>query len=289
MENFFLEPADRVKNLPTYLFAAIDKMKSEAVKKGRDVIDLGIGDPDLPTPAEIVESLYISAKEPVNHRYPSYIGMISLRSSIAAWYKKRFGVVLDPETEVLPLIGSKEGIAHIPLAFINPGDVVLFGDPGYPVYPASTILAGGTPHPLPLLKENNFLPILENISADILKKAKLLFVNYPNGITALNSDPKIIENQNKIYKQRRDLMIEGLHRAGFKVEKPKATFYIWMRIPDRYTSLEFTTIMLEKADVVCTPGIGFGKYGEGYVRFSLTVNTEILKKVIERLSSLKIG
>ncbi|MBI5207856.1 MAG: LL-diaminopimelate aminotransferase [Candidatus Firestonebacteria bacterium] len=386
------KPADRIQKLPTYLFAAIDKMKSDAVKAGRSVIDLGIGDPDLPTPNEVIESLYTAAKNPINHRYPSYSGMGILRVAIADWYKRRFGVVLDPDSEVLPLIGSKEGIAHIPLAFINQGDVVLFSDPGYPVYNASTILAGGIPCSMPLLKENNFLPIFENIDKNLLHKAKLMFVNYPNnptsqvapesfyknlinfaekhrilvchdaayseiaydgyrplsflqikgakevgiefhslsktynmtgwrigfvvgnreaiallgkvktnidsgifqavqhaGITALNLDPQIIEKNNKIYQERRDILALGLNKLGWEVEKPKATFYMWMSIPNGYSSLDFSRMLLEKADIVCTPGIGFGTYGEGYIRFALTVDKEIMKKVIERLNNLNLS
>ena len=153
-----IEKADRIKNLPPYLFAKIDVMKSEMLKKGTSLIDLGIGDPDLPTPGHIIAALQQAALDPKNHRYPSYSGMMEFREAAAHWYRQRFGVQLDPATEVIALIGSKEGIAHIPLAFINPRDIVLVPDPGYPVYNTATLFAGGQPHFMPLHKQNNFLP-----------------------------------------------------------------------------------------------------------------------------------
>ena len=146
-----IDLADRLKKLPPYLFAEIDRMKREVVRTGRDIIDLGVGDPDLPTPPHIIEALHRAALDPANHRYALDLGMPALRRAIADWYGRRFGVRLDPNTEVIPLIGSKEGIGHIPFAFVNPGDAVLVPDPGYPVYQATTILAGGEPHRMPLL------------------------------------------------------------------------------------------------------------------------------------------
>jgi len=176
--------AGRLKQLPPYLFAEIDRLKQEAVKRGADVIDLGVGDPDLPTPPHIVKRMAEAAQDPRHHRYPSYEGMLLFREAAADWYGDRFGVVLDPATEVLTLIGSKEGIAHLPLAFIDPGDTVLIPDPGYPVYQAATVFAGGTPVALPLYPSNGFLPDLESIPLDVLRKAKMLFLNYPNNPTA---------------------------------------------------------------------------------------------------------
>ena len=176
--------ADRVKNLPPYLFAAIDIMKQEAVKKGVDLIDLSIGDPDIPTPGHIVKSMKKAVEKPAHHRYPSYEGMLSFKQAVADWYKKRFNVKLDPKTEVLSLIGSKEGIGHIPLAFINPGDAVLVPSPGYPVYPVATLFAGGKSHIMPLLEKNSYLPDLDAVPGSVLKKAKLMFVNYPNNPTS---------------------------------------------------------------------------------------------------------
>lgn len=178
------EFASRIKHLPPYLFASIDRMKQEAVKKGMDIIDLSIGDPDIPTPGPIVRAMKKAVENPVHHRYPSYEGMLSYREAVAHWYKKRFNTKLDPRTEVLSLIGSKEGIGHIPLAFVNPGDVVLVPSPGYPVYPIGTLFAGGESFMMPLREENNFLPDLNRIPKGILKKAKLMFINYPNNPTS---------------------------------------------------------------------------------------------------------
>ena len=179
-----IDLSHRVKDLPPYLFAAIDKMKQEAVRKGVDLIDLSIGDPDIPTPKHIVQKMKKAVENPAHHRYPSYEGMLSFRQAVADWYKKRFNVSLDAKTEVLSLIGSKEGIGHIPLAFINPGDVVLVPSPGYPVYPVATLFAGGKSHIMPLLDKNNYLPELNAIPKSVLKKAKLMFINYPNNPTS---------------------------------------------------------------------------------------------------------
>ena len=188
-----IEKAKRIEQIPPYLFAEIDKKKQEMRKKGVDLIDLGIGDPDLPTPKLIIERLKTAAENPRNHRYPSYEGMIEFRTAVARWYEKRFSVHLDPQTEVLSLIGSKEGIAHIPLAFVNPGDYVLVPSPGYPVYRVSTLFAGGTPYFLTLRKENGFLPDLSEIPKEVAKKAKLLFINYPNNPTSAIAEKSFFE------------------------------------------------------------------------------------------------
>jgi LL-diaminopimelate aminotransferase len=180
--------ADRIKHLPPYLFAAIDKAKQEARAKGVDIIDLSVGDPDLPTPQHIVEALARAAMDSMNHRYPSYEGKLAFRKAVADWYRDTFGVHLDPEKEVLTLIGSKEGIAHAPLAFINPGDVALVPDPAYPVYRTAILFAGGRPAVMPLLKENGFLPDLEAVDPKVAKEAKLIFLNYPNNPTAASAD-----------------------------------------------------------------------------------------------------
>lgn len=180
----FVALAERVKNLPPYLFAAIDKMKQDTLAKGVDLIDLSIGDPDIPTPGHIVNAMKRAVEKPDNHRYPSYEGMLTYREAVADWYRKRFRVALDPRTEVLSLIGSKEGIGHIPLAFVNPGDVVLVPSPGYPVYPVGTLFAGGKSHFMPLLEKNKFLPDFSLIPKNVLRKAKLLFINYPNNPTS---------------------------------------------------------------------------------------------------------
>jgi len=176
--------ADRVKSLPPYLFASIDRMKQEAVSRGVDLIDLSIGDPDIPTPGHIIDAMKSAVDNPEYHRYPSYEGMLLFREAVAGWYGKRFNVDLDMKEEVISLIGSKEGIGHIPLAFINPGDVVLVPSPGYPVYPVGTVFAEGEPYIMPLLQENDFLPDLDVIPDSVCKRAKLMFLNYPNNPTA---------------------------------------------------------------------------------------------------------
>ena len=179
-----IEKSERVKNLPPYLFKEIDRKKEEVRAQGIDIIDLGVGDPDIPTPAHIIDALKRAADDPANHRYPSYTGMAGFNESVARWYKKRFGVTLDPGREVVTLIGSKEGIAHLPLAFINPGDIALVPDPGYPVYNIGTRFAGGTSYFMDLLQENQFLPDLDAIPSAVAEKAKLMFLNYPNNPTS---------------------------------------------------------------------------------------------------------
>lgn len=194
------ELADRVKNLPPYLFAAIDRMKAEAKARGVDLIDLSIGDPDMPTPQNIVEAMKKAVEDPSNHRYPSYEGMPSYRKAVADWYKIRFNVDIDPSTEVLSLIGSKEGIGHIPLAFVNPGDIVLVPSPGYPVYPVGTLFAGGVSYIMPLYESNGFLPDFSSIPESILKKAKLMFINYPNNPTSAVAGKEFFEKVVEIAK-----------------------------------------------------------------------------------------
>jgi len=178
-----MEFAERLKKVPPYLFVEIDRLKNEKLKKGADIIDLGIGDPDLPTPSEIVEVAKKALENPAFHRYPSNQGSEFFRKSCANYMKRRFGVEFDPETEIVALIGSKEGIAHFPLAFVNPGDVVLCPEPAYPVYHLGTLFAGGEPYYLPLLWENNFFPDLGSIPKEVLERAKILWLNYPNNPT----------------------------------------------------------------------------------------------------------
>ena len=176
--------AARMNNLPPYLFARIDEMKAQQQKKGTDIIDLGVGDPDLPTPDHIVASLCEAAQNPENHHYPSYAGMPEYRSAVADWYQQRFGVSLDPQKEVIALMGSKDGIAHIAEAFVDPGDYVLTPSPGYPVYRTGTLFAEGRVHEMPLTEKNKFVPVLEEIPEKVAKAAKLMFINYPNNPTA---------------------------------------------------------------------------------------------------------
>lgn len=384
-----IELAERVKNLSPYLFAAIDKMKQEALKKGVDLIDLSIGDPDIPTPRHIVNKMKKAVENPLHHRYPSYEGMLSFREAVAEWYKRRFCVSLNPETEVLSLIGSKEGIGHIPLAFINSGDVVLVPSPGYPVYPVATLFAGGEAYIMPLIKKNNFLPDLNAIPKNILKKAKLMFINYPNnptsavadknfykkvidiaerhniiichdaayseiyydnnkplsflqipgakdvgiefhslsktynmtgwrigfavgnakvltglgkiktnldsgifqaiqeaGIEALNIADSVLKKIRDTYQERRDILYKGLKGIGLEVEKPKATFYLWVRVPRDFNSPKFAEYLLSKAGVLGTPGNGFGSAGEGYIRFAFTVPAERMKEAVKRIKEV---
>lgn len=381
--------AKRLKQLPPYLFAEIDKLKSELVAKGADVIDLGVGDPDLPTPSHIVEALRRSAQDPANHRYPSYSGMGDFKVSVSRWYKKRFDVELDPDAEVVSLIGSKEGIAHIPLAFVDPGEPVILPDPGYPVYQAGTVFAGGVPHFVPLRVDTGFLPDLSEIPEDVAQKAKLLFLNYPNNPTAaiaevdffeevvawakqyevmvchdaayteiaydgyrapsifqvegakdvaiefhslsktynmtgwrvgfavgnreivaglgriktnvdsgifqavqwaamaaLDGSQDCVEENKRIYEQRRDVLVEGLRRAGLEVRPPKATFYVWVKVPQGYTSKDFAGHLLKGAAIVATPGVGFGPHGEGYVRMTLCAPVERIQEAVERMVKL---
>lgn len=178
-----MRTARRIDNLPPYLFAEIDRKIAEAEARGADIISFGVGDPDLPSPPHVIEALAEAARDPATHRYPSYTGMPAFRAAIATWYRRRFGVALDPDTEVQPLVGSKEGVFHLPVAFVDPGDVALVPDPGYPVYETGTILAHGTPVGMPLLVENGFVPDFDAIPSDIAAKAKVLWLNYPSNPT----------------------------------------------------------------------------------------------------------
>ena len=379
--------ADRIKHLPPYLFAAIDKAKQEARAKGVDVIDLSVGDPDLPTPAHIVETLCQAAKIRQNHQYPSYEGKLTFRKAMADWYKETFGVDLDPEKEVLTLIGSKEGIAHAPLAFINPGDLALVPDPAYPVYRTAVSFAGGEPVIMPLLREYRFLPDLEAIDPAVARKAKLIFLNYPNnptaasadraffqrlvdfareydiivmhdnpysevyydgqrsgsileidgakdvavefhslsktynmtgwrigavvgnaeivagigkiksnidsgtfgavqdaGIVALQSPRSVVDGIRKVYQQRIDMLYPCLVDLGMILEKPRATLYLWAWVGGN--SVAYCQRLLDRTGIVATPGVGFGKYGEGYIRFSITQPTERIELAAERLEKM---
>jgi LL-diaminopimelate aminotransferase len=387
--NLKIEKAERLKQLPPYLFKEIDRQKEEVRAKGIDIIDLGVGDPDLPTPPHIIEASNRAASDPANHRYPSYSGMHDFNAAVARWYQRRFGVDLDPGEEVVTLIGSKEGIAHIPLAFIDPGDVALVASPGYPVYHIGTQFAGGEPYFMDLLKENRFLPDLKAISPEIAQRAKMMFINYPNnptaavatkdffesvvafaaeynvivchdaaysemafdgyrpasflevqgaksvgiefhslsktynmtgwrigfavgcadvisalgqvksnidsgafqavqiaGITALEGDQACVEEMRQTYAERRDILVAGLGSAGFSVEKPPATFYLWVEVPQGYTSAGFASLLLTEAGIVTTPGNGFGAAGEGYVRMALTVDRERIREAVKRIEGI---
>ncbi|HWC13367.1 MAG TPA: LL-diaminopimelate aminotransferase [Actinomycetota bacterium] len=188
-----MRTAQRIEKLPPYLFAEIDRKVAEAKARGADIISFGVGDPDLPSPPHVVDALADAARDPSTHDYPSYTGMPEFRSSIATWYQSRFGVELDPDDEVQPLVGSKEGIFHLPVAFIDPGDVALVPDPGYPVYETGTILAGGEAFLLPLTVDNDYRPDFSAIPADVLRRARVLWLNYPSNPTSACVDVSFFE------------------------------------------------------------------------------------------------
>ncbi len=380
-----------LEKLPPYLFADIDKAKRQAVADGKDVIDLGIGDPDTPTPQFIIDAMCNALKDPSTHKYAMDQGCPELREQIAIWYKKRFNVELSVNEEILALIGSKEGIAHLPFAMNNIGDVNLVPSPCYPPYKNATLLAGAEVYELPLLEENGFMPYLDKIKESVWHKVKILYLNYPNnptsavgdweffekclfyakkydfliaqdmayseiaydgykpisilevdknkehsiefhslsktynmtgwrigwvcgnkdavkalskfksnmdsgifqaiqlaGIEALKNGDEHIRQIQAMYKRRRDVLVDELSDAGFAVNRPKATFYVWMRVPAGETSISFAKTLLEKASIVATPGVGFGRAGEGYIRFALTVPEDRLKEAVGRLKGVVV-
>jgi len=381
-----MQLAKRIENLPPYLFVYISRRIAEKRARGEDVISFAIGDPDIPTPQNIIERLCQAAQDPANHRYPESNGLPQLRQAISSWYQRRFGLSFDPDKEVLPLIGSKEGIGHVALCFIDPGDLALVTDPGYPVYSIGTMFAGGDCHFLPLIEENDFLPDLDHVPAEVAQRAKLLWINYPNNPTAavadldffervvafakrhelavchdapytevafdgyrppsflqapgardvgvefhslsksynmtgwrigmvvgneeivgaltrvksnldsgipqaiqyaaveaLLGDQDCIEEHNAIYQRRRDLVVETLAKIGLRTKPPRASLYVWARIPEGYTSLDFCTKLLDETSVVVTPGSGYGKNGEGYIRLSLTIPDDRLEEGLSRM------
>lgn len=378
--------ADRLAALPPYLFTRIEQKIEELQARGVDVISLGIGDPDLPTPSHIVKALLEQAQNAENHRYPTSAGLLAFRRSVTGWYRRRFGVDLDPVSEVVTLIGSKEGIAHISFCYLQEGDIALVPDPGYPVYGIGAALAGAKIHLLPLKAENNFLPDLGGIPVEIARKARLLFINYPNnptgatcdkeffrdvvsfahqydiavchdaayseitfdgytapsflevsgakdvgiefhslsktynmtgwrigwaagnpelvkalttlksnldsgvfqavqyaGIAALEGPQDCVEEVRRVYHERREIAAAALKGLGWDITFPKGTIYLWVPVPPGFTSTKFAELVLEKAAVVITPGIGYGRYGEGYFRISLTLATERIKEAFSRL------
>jgi LL-diaminopimelate aminotransferase len=382
--------SERLRKLPPYLFAEIDKKKKAAIAAGRDVINLGVGDPDRPTPPSIIASLQHHALNPAFHQYALDQGAPELRRSIAAFCKKRYGLDLDPDTEILALIGSKEGLAHFPLAVLNPGEISLVPDPCYPVYRSSSMFAGADVYTMPLEPRLGFRPDLDAIPADVYGLARLMFLNYPNNPTGGTADlpffEKVVElarTQNFViaqdaaynemyfeqpapsilqvpgardvaiefhslsktfnmtgwrvgfaigsapmiaalgqikanvdsgiftaiqfagktalddyenltppirvlYKERRDAFLGALKKIGWNVAAPQATFYVWIPCPDGFTSAELCSRILEEADVVTTPGIGFGRTADGFIRAALTVETPRLIEAVERIGKLKL-
>src|SRR3954451_4023661 len=382
--------SERLQKLPPYLFAEIDRKKKAAIAAGRDVINLGVGDPDRPTPPAIVKSLQHHVENPAFHQYALDQGAPELRASIATFCRRRYGLDLDPNSEILPLIGSKEGIAHFPLAVLNPGDISLVPDSCYPVYRSSSLFAGADVYTMPLEPALGFRPDLDAIPQDVFKRARLLFLHYPNNPTGGTADlaylQKVVDLANEhglviaqdaaynemyfdtpppsilqipgakdvsveflslsktfnmtgwrvgyaiggapliaalgqvkantdsgiftaiqfaartaldeyqtltppiraLYKERRDAFVSGLKQIGWEVTAPEATFYVWIPCPPGYTSTELCGRLLDEADVVTTPGLGFGRTADGYIRAALTVETPRLIEAVDRIGKLKL-
>ena len=379
--------ASRVEKIPPYLFVEISRKIAAKRAEGIEVISFGIGDPDLATPAHVVDTLRDTAGDLPNHRYPESDGLPEFRKATADWYQRRFGISLDPDSEVISLIGAKEGIGHAALCFIEPGDIALVPDPGYPVYSVGTWFAGGECHWMPLKEENGWLPDLDAIPEDVARHAKVMWLNYPNnptgavadrgyfekvvdfakaydiavmhdacytdvtfdgyrhpsflevpgamdvgvefhslsktynmtgwrlgmavgnaemmnallivksnldsgvpqaiqymGIEALNTSDEWIDERNAVYQRRRDKVLDALASIGLETDPPKASLYVWARIPDGYTSGEFAEALLDQCDIVVTPGAGYGPSGEGYIRFSLTIDDEQLEEGLDRIA-----
>ncbi len=380
--------ASRLDLVPPYLFAELERKVEEKRRDGVDVISLGIGDPDLPTPAPVIRALQDAAADPTTHQYPTNRGLEPFRAAVAAFYRDRFGVDIDAATEVVPVLGGKEGVAHVAFACLDPGDIALAPEPGYPPYTSGPLFAGAEMHYLPLLAEQAFMPDLDGVPADVAARANLLFLNYPNnptgavvapgaferaveyarvndlivvhdnaysevafdgyeppsflatdgakevgveifslskgwnmtgwrvgwmagnaevveqfrrlktnldsgmfdalqlaGVAALTEARGFPAEMSEIYQRRRDLMIDALADIGLPADPPRATPYIWVRVPDGHTSETFTELVLEEAGVVVSPGPSFGPSGEGYVRISLTVADERLEEAASRIAT----
>ncbi len=389
-----MQEANRLKRLPLYLFTIIDDLKKRARERGVDVIDFGMGSPDQPAPPHVVEKLCEAAHITENHRYSRPDGDVErrLREVIARYYQRNFRVALDPSTEVLPLIGSKEGIAHLSLAYLNNDDIALVPNPAYPVHFNGVIMAGGILYNIPIVREKGFLPDLENVPREVVKMAKLMFISYPHNptgavcdlkffekvvswahgkniivahdltysdivfdgykapsflqvkgardfgiefhtlsksynmagwrigyavgnstilktlaktksyldfgifravqeaaIAALDGPQDCVARMVKLYEERRNVLVDGLNAIGWPTDKPKATFYVWTRIPIKYsalTALEFATLLVDEIGVALAPGTGFGDYGEGWVRFALVEDSERIKIALKKIKQL---
>jgi len=382
----------RIDRLPPYVFAAVDELKMEARQKGEDIIDLGMGNPDLPTPEHIVNKMVEAVPKAKNHRYSASRGITKLRHAISDWYKVRFGVEIDPEEEAIVTIGAKEGIAHLVLATISPGDVVFAPNPTYPIHPYSVIIAGGDLRGIPIGSDRDFFEDLLTATKQTWPRPKMLIISYPHNpttnivdkeffekivefctdheimvihdfayadlvfdgykppsffqvpgakdigvefysltksfsmpgwrvgfclgnskmiaalrkiksyldygifqpiqissIIALKGPYKYVSEMAKVYQERRNTLINGLERIGWKIEKPKATMFVWAKIPDDFTtmgSLEFSKLLIREAKVAVSPGIGFGQYGEGYIRFALVENNHRINQAIRGIKKI---
>jgi LL-diaminopimelate aminotransferase len=380
--------ARRLDAVPPYLFAELERQIAAKKREGIDVISLAIGDPDLPTPSAIVEAAAAALSYPSTHRYPTNHGTDELREAAASFYRDRFGVELDPASEVVPALGGKEAVGHIAMACLDPGDVCLSPEPGYPPYTSGPVFSSADIHYLPLTPENRFFPDLDAIPEQIAARANLLYLNYPNNPTgavvpegafdravefarrhdlivvhdnaysevcfdgyrapsfletpgakevgaeifslskgwnmtgwrcalvvgnaevverfrqlkanldsgmfealqraaavALTDERDFPARMSEVYSRRRDLIVEGLGKIGIAAEPPRATPYLWVRVPDGHDSASFTSLVLEEADVVVSPGPGYGESGEGFVRLSLTVSDEELEEAVRRIES----
>jgi len=380
--------ARRLDAVPPYLFAELERQIAAKKREGIDVISLAIGDPDLPTPPAIVEAAAGALHHTSAHRYPTNHGTDELREAAASFYRDRFGVELDPASEVVPALGGKEAVGHIAMACLDPGDVCLSPEPGYPPYTSGPVFSSADIHYLPLTPENGFFPDLDAIPAETAARANLLYLNYPNNPTgavvpegaferavefarrhdvivvhdnaysevcfdgyrapsfletpgakevgveifslskgwnmtgwrcalvagnaevverfrqlkanldsgmfealqraaavALTDERDFPARMSKVYSRRRDLIVEGLGKIGITVDPPRATPYLWVRVPDGHDSASFTSLVLEEANVVVSPGPGYGESGEGFVRLSLTVSDEELEEAVRRIES----
>ena len=385
----------RMKRLPPYVFATVNDLKISARRAGEDIIDLGMGNPDLATPEHIVEKLVEAARKPNNHRYSASKGITKLRHAIAAWYRRRFDVDLDPDTETVVTMGAKEGLSHLVLATISPGDVVFAPNPTYPIHPYSAIIAGGDLRSIPVARDRDFFEDLQQAVIQTWPAPRMLIISFPHnptgevvdldffknvvafckenqmlcvhdlayadltfdgfkapsilqvkgakdicvelftlsksysmpgwrvgfvcgnremvaaltriksyldygmfqpiqiaGIIALNEDQECVEEIVETYKVRRDALVTGLNRIGWEVEAPKATMFLWARIPERFQhlgSVDFAKTLIQEARVAVSPGLGFGQYGEGFVRFALVENQQRINQAIRGLRQVIQG
>lgn len=376
----------RIKRLPSYVFATVNEMKLQARREGEDIIDLGMGNPNIPTPKHIVDKLIEASRKPHNHRYSASRGITKLRMAISNWYKKRYSVEIDPEEEAIVSIGSKEGLSHLVLATIGPGDVVFVPNPTYPIHPYSVIIAGGDLRSVPLYPQGDFFQELLEATHQTWPHPKMLIISFPHNpttccvdvdffkrvvdfarehevmvihdfayadlvfdgykapsflqvpgakevgveifslsksysmagwrvgfvvgnkdmvfglrriksyldygifqpiqiasIIAFNSSQKCVNKIADTYKTRRDVLVEGLNRIDWEVESPKGTMFVWAKIPKEFRglgSVEFSKLMLTQAKVAVAPGVGFGAYGDEYVRFALVENKHRIRQAI---------